>query len=49
LNRRLRIIKIDEHSEAHAYDRTQLSALATGESVEHLARDVIDGVTRFDR
>jgi AmiR/NasT family two-component response regulator len=32
-----------------AFDRLQLRALATGESLEHLALDVIDGVTRFDR
>jgi hypothetical protein len=32
-----------------AFDRLKLCASATGESLEHLALDVIDGVTRFDR
>jgi hypothetical protein len=32
-----------------AFDRMQLRVLATGESLEHLALDVIDGVIRFDR
>jgi AmiR/NasT family two-component response regulator len=32
-----------------AFDQLQRRALATGESLEHLALDVIDGVTRFDR
>jgi hypothetical protein len=32
-----------------AFDRLKLRASATGESLEHLALDVIDGVTRFDR
>ncbi len=32
-----------------AFDRLQIRADATGESLEHLALDVIDGITRFDR
>jgi hypothetical protein len=32
-----------------AFERLQLRALATGQSLEHLALDVIDGVTRFER
>ena len=32
-----------------AFDRLQIRADASRQSLEHVALDVIDGVTRFDR
>ena len=43
------VISVQAHCDVtEAYNRLKIRAAATGKSIEHMALDVLDHITRFD-